>query len=222
MDIYMEFDLQKNIPKAVFPEGYVFKPIPREHGYLWENVMDKAYGNENIVGDAYGNYTAGDFEYVMVDNYSYLPERVYVLFDEKGQPCATASAWSQPWIWGDDYGYVIFIGVIPSHRNRGLSKQMLFGICEIMKNRGHKSALLDVNSENLSAIKSYINAGFLPRLTSDPSLTPDKQVEIWSDVFTKLKIEPLEYSYEILMRADNPHPPRPFLLDLRESGHDVN
>ncbi|MCL2593275.1 MAG: GNAT family N-acetyltransferase [Defluviitaleaceae bacterium] len=221
MDVYMEYNLQKEIPKAVFPKGYVFKPIPREDGHIWESVMDKAYSNEKITNSPYGNYVAGDFEWVMVDNYSYLPERVFILFDEKGEPCGTATAWAQPWRWSEDYGYVIFVGVIPSHRGRGLSQQMLLSICETFKSRGHKSALLDVESEYLPAIKSYLNAGFLPCLTTDPRTTPKEQVEVWSDIFAKLKIEPLEYSYELVVGADNPHPPRPYLLDLRESGHDV-
>jgi ribosomal protein S18 acetylase RimI-like enzyme len=202
MDVYMEYDLQKPIPKAVFPTGYVFKPIPREHGHIWENVMDKAFGN----------YKAGDFESDMVDNYSYLPERVFVLFDDKEQPCGTASAWGQPWRWGDGYGYIIFVGVIPSHRSHGLSKQMLFSILETMKDRGEKFVLLDVESENLPAIKSYLNTGFLPRLTSND------ESKIWNDIFIKLKINPPEYSHEIIVRMDNPHPPRPYLLDMRENG----
>ena len=106
MDVYMEYNLHKHIPTPAFPTGYVFKHIPREHGCIWEEVMDKAFGG----------YTSGDFENVMVDNYNYLPERIFILFDETGQPCATASAMSQPWLWGEDYGFVIFIGVIPSHR----------------------------------------------------------------------------------------------------------
>ena len=140
----------------------------------------------------------------MVDNYSYLPERVFILFDEKGQPCGTASAWEQPWRWGEDYGYIIFIGVIPSHRGHGLSKQMVFSICETIKSRGQKSALLDVDNENLPAIKSYLNAGFLPRLTSH------EQAVIWDSIFTKLEMKPKEYSHEIIERMDNPHPIKTF------------
>ena len=205
MDVYMEYDLRNHIPEAVFPAGYVFRHIPREHGHIWENVMDKAFGN----------CPAGDFEYVMVENYGYLPERVLVLFDEKERPCATASAWSQPYKWGDDYGYIIFVGVVPSHRGHGLSKQMLFSLCKTIKNRGQNFALLDVDSENLPAINSYINTGFLPRLTSS------EQAKAWNDIFSKLHIKHIEYSHEIIRRMDNPHPPRPWLLDLRESGQDV-
>jgi ribosomal protein S18 acetylase RimI-like enzyme len=211
----MEYDLQKYIPQAVFPVGYIFKHIPREYGHLWENVMDKAYSNEKITDSPYGHYIAGDFENIIVDNYSYLPERVYLLFDDKEQPCGTASAWSQPWKWSNSYGYVIFVGVIPSHRGHGLSKQMLFSILETMKNRGEKYALLDVASEALPAIKSYLNTGFLPRLTSR------EQIEIWNDIFIKLKVNTPKYSHDILVSMDNPHPPRPYLLDMRENGYAV-
>ena len=45
MDVYMEYDLTKDIPKPCFPSGYVFNHITREQGHIWENVMDKAFGN---------------------------------------------------------------------------------------------------------------------------------------------------------------------------------
>ena len=205
MDVYMEYDLNNGIPSPVFPPGHVFRPIAREEGHIWENVMDQAFGN----------YYAGDFELVMVENYAYLPERVYVLFDEHGKPCGTASAWSQPYLWGNDYGYIIFVGLVPTLRNQGLSRQMIYNICQTIKDRGQRFALLNVDHENLAAIKSYLNAGFLPRLTDR------KQAKAWKRIFKKLKLKPVAYPVEILPRPEVPHPPRPWLLDLREMGHDV-
>ena len=110
MDVCMEYDLSNNIPEPAFPLGYVFRQITRQEGYIWENVMDQAFGN----------YHVGDFEMVIVENYAYLPERVYVLFDDQNKPCGTASAWSQPYLWGEDYGYIIFC-----RRNSSLSQSRL-------------------------------------------------------------------------------------------------
>ena len=205
MNVYMEMNLDNNIPTAVFPKGYDFKPITRDNGYIWEKVMD----------DAFGNYKAGDFEFVMVDNYAYLPERVYVLFDENKNPCGTASAWSQPWLWGEDSGYIIFVGVIPSHRGKGLATQMVLHLCQVIKKRGQHLVMLDVDSNNLPAIKSYINAGFLPHLTTV------EEKDIWNHIFMQLNIESLTYSLTIRPPMNNPHPDRPYLLDLRNQGCDV-
>jgi ribosomal protein S18 acetylase RimI-like enzyme len=201
----MERDLAGEIPAPVFPQGYEFRHIPREQGQLWESVMDQAFGN----------YQAGDFEFVMVQNYGYLPERVYILFDELDQSCATASAWSQPYLWGEEYGFVIFVGVIPALRNQGLAKQMLFSICDTIKKRGQRFALLNVDSKNLAAVKCYLNAGFLPRLISR------KQARVWKSILKKLNMKNVSYPGEILRRMDNPHPARPWLLDLREQGYEV-
>ncbi len=205
INVIMEINLNNDIPSAIFPLGYNFKNILKEQGYLWEKVMDAAFGD----------YQAGTFEYIMVDNYAYLPERVYILFDENQVPCGTASAWSQEWLWGEDVGFIIFVGVIPSHRGKGLGTQMVRHLCQVIKNRGQKVALLDVDSQNLSAIKSYLNAGLLPRLTEQ------NHMEVWKNIFTQLKIEPVPYSSEIRPPMDNPHPPRPYLLDLRDQGYDV-
>jgi ribosomal protein S18 acetylase RimI-like enzyme len=204
--IFMEYDYESiNLAKAIFPPGYAFRSILRSEGHIWENVMDKAFGD----------YEDGSFEYVMVDNYSYLPERVYVLFDEANVPCGTASAWEQPWCWGEDCGYIIFVGVIPSHRGRGLAAQMVRYLCEIIKDRGQNRVLLDVESDNYSAIKSYLNVGF------KPCLTEKEQVVVWENVFAALSMTPIEYSAQIRHREDNPHPPHPYLLELREQGCEV-
>jgi len=205
--VYMEYNFaSKNLRKGKFPTGYVFRSILREEGHFWEEVMDKAFGN----------YSAGDFEDVMVDNFSYLPERVYILFDEANVPCGTASAWLQPWIWGDDCGYIIFVGVIPSHCGKGLGTEMVQHLNHVIKNRGQEKVLLDVVSDNYSAIKSYLNVGFKPLLTDK------SQVAIWEEVFAQLSMTPVEFSAEIRIKKDNPHPPRPYLLDLREQGYMVS
>ncbi len=206
--VFMEYDNSTgtdDFSKTDFPNGYIFRSISREEGYLWEYVMDEAFGD----------YKAGTFEFVMVENYSYLPERVYILFDEKHVPCGTASAWEQPWHWGKDCGFIIFVGVIPSHRSKGLGTQMVRYLCEVIKKRGQQSVLLDVDSDNYSAIKSYTNAGF------KPSLTDKKQDKIWKKIFEQLCITPMDYSTEVRTYCDNPHPPHPYLFELRGQGFDV-
>lgn len=202
--------MEKNVTQGeqtakALPAGYTFRSIAREEGYLWEKVMDAAFGD----------YQAGAFEHVMVDNYSYLPERVHVLFDEAGTPCGTATAWSQPWRWGENEGFIIFVGVIPTHRGKGLGTSMVLQLCDVIALRGQQTALLDVDSSNLPAIKSYLNAGFRPRLTA----ANEKQK--WSEIVQHLHVEPAAYNTGLRPPMDNPHPPRPYLLDLRAQGHTV-
>lgn len=205
IDVYMEINLDDNISSGVFPSGYIFRCISREEGHLWETVMNEAFGN----------YPAGAFEYVMVNNYAYLPERVYVLFDERKMPCGTASAWSQQHLWGEDAGHIIFVGIIPSHRGKGLATQMVLHLFEVIKSRGQKSVLLETDIDNLPAIKSYLHAGFLPHLIAYD------HINIWNNIFTQLTIKPVLYSLEIRSPMNNPHPNRPYLLDLREKGYEV-
>jgi GNAT superfamily N-acetyltransferase len=204
--VFMAYNLSsKNLKEVQFPNGYIFRSISREEGHLWEEVMDKAFGN----------FKAGDFEVIMVDNFSYLPERIYILFDEEKKPSGTATAWSQPWIWGEACGFVIFVGVIPTHRGRGLGTQMVKHLNNVIKSRGQENVLLDVDCDNYSAIKSYLNVGFKPLLTDE------NQVVIWEDIFAQLSMIPVEFSTEIKMKKDSPHPPHPYLLELREQGYDV-
>ncbi|AZN39312.1 GNAT family N-acetyltransferase [Paenibacillus albus] len=206
MDMTLEKNVTLNAQSAAdFPAGYTFRSITREEGDLWEKVMDAAFGD----------YQAGTFEQVMVDNYSYLPERVHVLFDETSTPCGTATAWSQPWRWGENEGFIIFVGVIPSHRGHGLGTSMVLQLCDVIAHRGEQAVLLNVDSDNLPAIKSYLNAGFLPRLTAPG------EAQKWSEIFQQLNVEPATYNTELRPPMDNPHPPRPYLLELRAQGLNV-
>ena len=127
---------------------------------------------------------------------------------------------------------LFFVGVIPAYRNQGLLRQMLYSICQAIQDRGQRVALLSVESKNLAAIKSYLNAGFLPRLVSaDKRISkkhnlshveaPAKQAREWKRIFKKLKMKPIAYSSDALHRMDYPHPLRPWLLDLREQGYEV-
>jgi len=163
-DLYMERFMSIPVPALNLPEGSSIRNVTEKDGYLWEYVMDASFGN----------YEPGDFRYVMVNNHDYEDDRVFIMFDKNGKPVATSSSWRQHYRWNNnDIGYVIFVGVIPEYRGKRLAQQMVNYILHDLKKNGFQTLLLDVKEDNLSAIKTYINCGFRPRIAMS------QHVEAW-------------------------------------------
>lgn len=199
-DLYMERTMSVPIPEVSLPVGFAIRNVTEEDGYLWEQVMDKAFGN----------YEPGDFRYIMVHNHDYEEDRVFVMFDADGKPVATASSWRQHYRWGDNgVGYVIFVGVVPEYRGHSLAQQMVNFILHDFKRKGFHTALLNVEENNLPAIKTYTNCGFKPCIISP------EHIDAWSEQFQKLKLAVPEYNKGCRLCLDVPHPAPPYPYALR-------
>ena len=195
----MEKSPLSNLPAVRLPHGYRIRPIAVEEGYLWEQVMDQSYGN----------YEAGTFQKIMMENYDYDPERVRMMFDENGRPCATATSWRQHHRWGPGIGYVLFVGVAKSYQGRGLGSQITLHVLQDFVKHGFHSAILETDDYRLPALKTYLNLGFLPRIVHP------QQYEQWSAIFTALSMDPISYPRAIRPPIDAPHPARPWPYELK-------
>lgn len=160
---------------------------------------------------AFGNYEPGDFQKVMVENYDYDPSRVFIMFNATGEPCATASAWRQHYRWGEGVGYVLFVGVIPPQRGRGLGYQMVLYILHEFVRCSLTSAVLETDDANLPAIKTYLKLGFLPRLVHE------NQIARWQQIFAACRLAPLPLPTTCRPPQNAPHPSPPFPYALKEA-----
>ncbi|RPJ45307.1 MAG: GNAT family N-acetyltransferase [Chloroflexi bacterium] len=196
--ICMEKSLDAPLPPVVLPPGYTIRSIRVDEGALWEQVMDKSYGG----------YGPGDFQKVMVENYDFDPSRVFLMFDESGEPCATATSWRQHYRWGPGIGYVLFVGVASAYWGRGLGYMMTLHILHDFVEHGLNPAILETNEPNLPALKTYLNLGFRPRL-----LAP-YHTDRWEMIFAALKMEPGDYPRDIRPPVDATHHPRPYPYEV--------
>jgi mycothiol synthase len=200
----MEHPMDGPLPPLVLPPGYSIRAIAREEGHVWEKVMDEAFGMYN------DHYEPGSFEYVMAENHDYHPSRVFILFDEIGCPCATASSWRQHWRWGKGVGYVLFVGVSQSHQGRRLGSLMTLYLLHNFAANHLKPAILNTDDGFLPAIKTYLKLGFKPRIVHE------NQFARWQQIFERLGTAPIEYSREIRPPLGIPYPagPTPYQLGL--------
>lgn len=188
------------LPAFPLPPGYTIRPLEWDpentsEARLWEQVMESSYAEP---------YAPGDFFRIMVMNHDYWPGRVFLMFDEHGQACATATSWRRHYLWGKGIGYLLFVGVAKPWQGRGLAKPMTLRILWDFIDKGLHTAILDTEDWRLAALKTYLGLGFTPRIVHE------NQFERWEKIFKALKMEPVAYSREIRPPKDAPHPPRPY------------
>lgn len=70
---------------------------------------------------------------------------------------AKLACWNQNLAPGGEFAR---IAVLPEYQNRGLARQMVRFVMEVLKKRGYKSIHFLVNRHNLKAIRSYAAFGF--------------------------------------------------------------
>jgi mycothiol synthase len=187
-----------DLPEVILPPGYSIRPIAIEEGYLWEQVMDQSFGD----------YGPGTFQEIMVENYDYDPERVRIMFDENGRPCATGTSWRRHYRWGTGIGYVLFIGVVKSYQRRGLGYQIVLHVLHDFVKHGFECAIVEPDN-NIPALKTYLKLGFIPRIVHP------QQYEQWDSIFAALSMEPICFPREIRPPTKTPHPPQPWPYELK-------
>jgi GNAT superfamily N-acetyltransferase len=199
--------IDETLPHIKLSQGYSIVSINEDNAHLWEKVMDESFGN----------HPPGTFRYVMVANNGFEVDRVFVMLDENINPVATSS----PWDYGMDNWYrktypeVAFVGVVPSSQGKGLGAVMVIHSLHELKKRRYTHAHLGIggtdNGENYSAIKTYINCGFIPYIDEDC------QVDAWKKVYNYLSLPVPEFYYEKSEHphVEMPHPQRPWPYQVR-------
>lgn len=91
-----------------------------------------------------------------------LPDRMFFIETDAGEPAASISAWwerdrNNP----DDRGRIHWVVVHPAHQRRGLTKPMMTLAMQRLA-RSHRAAMLGTHAVRPYAIKVYLDFGFLP------------------------------------------------------------
>ena len=211
--INMVYPLDK-IPLYTLPSGYKIVVITEENAELWESVMDKTY-------DGY-DFLSGTFRFVMVANHYYDENRVFALLNDEGFPIAVASAWSAGEKWDiEDMGEVTHVCVRSEFQGNRFGRLVVYNALQELKRRGYRTAHLGVLFNNYSAIKTYINCGFIP-IIEEP-----EDYDIWINNYRYLST-PLpksgfkklsEYTVHSIfshVNVEYAHPPRPWPNQIRQ------
>ncbi len=109
------------------------------------------------------------------------------VLDPNGKRVATITACATE---DDSEGLIHMVGALPESRGLGLGHCIITKACAMVEERGYKSAMLTTNDFRLPAVKTYLDAGFLPVLWEDPE---SNMTERWDKVLADLNYPKVEY-----------------------------
>ncbi len=147
------------------PEGITLRTHREGDDELWENLIEKSFGNR------YG------FEGCMRKFPGYRPEHCFYLTRD-GKDIAVAAAVENRDFPGE--GWLHFVGVDPEARGLGLAKKVVLAVLVSFYLRGFKTVILSTDDFRLSAIKTYLDLGFTPVMSHESH--PAR----WDEVLKKL------------------------------------
>ncbi len=147
----------KNIPQYPLPDGYrmrLYRPGDKDTWVRLQRVSDSRPNAGEIFERAFGA------------DVSALEQRCYFLTAPDGCDVGTITAWYERNYHRRRWGLIHWVAIVPEHRRKGLSKPMMTIAMNRLGALGHRRALLRTETSRIPAIKTYLDFGFVPDMTS--------------------------------------------------------
>ena len=146
---------ENELPEMTLPEGYSFSHFRESN-----RQMDIADWNESIrTWDESDISDEERFKKEIYDFTDIVPEEDVWFLDYNGEHVGTATSF----IWSNTgIGDMHWVGIKQDFRGKGLAKYLSYIVQKTLKERGAKIVSLTTNEWRVSAVKSYLSAGFLP------------------------------------------------------------
>ena len=118
-----------------------------------------------------------------------MDKDIHFVVNANGERVATITLITQ----SDGIGYVHMVQAMDSERGKGLGHAMANLAIAVFRERGLEEAILTTEDWRLPAIKTYLDAGFLPVIYETPEHDMEKR---WDEVLKQLKYGAVEYILE--------------------------
>ena len=177
MEDLLKMGLQdlENLPPLQCPNGYHIRTYQKGDEAHWARIMDIAFVDQGR--------TAQDTYTHVINQPNFDPDGFCFVVHE-GVPIGTACAWTRS-LRSKTIGYIDMLAVLPEHRGYKLGKWLTVSVLYYFKARGVAYVMLDTDDFRLSAIKNYLNLGFVPVAAGE------NHDERWRDIFQKLGLPPI-------------------------------
>ncbi len=172
------------------PDGYGFEAYTENEAQVSDWLAICRHGLLPDTPPASGVYR--DWFVDTIEHYPDLsPTRdLFFVTDPTGARVATSAAV----LHGGGEGYIHMVAALPACRGLGIGHAMLAQALSELSARGATHMTLTTDDFRLSAIKTYLDAGFRPVLWQDPA--SDMRAR-WDTVIAALGYPPIEYIDEI-------------------------
>ncbi|MGP8329948.1 MAG: GNAT family N-acetyltransferase [Methanosarcinaceae archaeon] len=93
-----------------------------------------------------------------------LAQRQCFLLDAKGKALGTATAWFDNDYYGQPFGRIHWVAIIPEMQGKGLAKPLMTTVCTRLSELGHERVYLATSTARIPAINLYLKFGFRPEI----------------------------------------------------------
>ncbi len=154
----------REIPAAPFPEGFGIRSFRRGEEGLWLDIERDAERSFAIDDDLFLQELGSDFPAA--------ERRCFFVVDSRGVAVGTISAWYSLSFRGENYGRIHWVATRPAYQGRGLGRAALGHTLRVLA-QWHEKAWLRTSGERKTAIKMYLDFGFVPKLDDE------RDREVW-------------------------------------------
>ncbi|MGP6207136.1 ribosomal protein S18-alanine N-acetyltransferase [Cuniculiplasma sp. SKW3] len=112
---------------------------------------------KNLVNLEKRSFPVGPYDYNMLKVSYKLSKGMSIVMEESGKIIGYAMGIGMNETDCD----VESIAIDPEYQGKGLGRELLQALEDIMRSRGYKRSVLEVRDKNLSAIKLYLSAGYI-------------------------------------------------------------
>jgi GNAT superfamily N-acetyltransferase len=143
----------RGIPAAPVPDGIHVRPLRDGEGAVWMDVIRRS--------ETFGTIRDGLYEREFGFDREGARRRVYVATGADGAAVATVGAWYGT---GDfaGWGRIHWIYIVPAWQGRGLGRALLSFALRCLAELGHDRAYLTTSTGRRTALRLYLNYGFVP------------------------------------------------------------
>ncbi|MCQ2462352.1 MAG: GNAT family N-acetyltransferase [Clostridia bacterium] len=140
------------IKQLTLPEGYSFSHFdPSKDIHEWHNCILNGLCDGITDEQAYQNE--------IINFHDIVPEEDIWFLDYKGEHIGTVTGFV---FKETNIGDMHMVGIRTDFRGKGLAKYLSYQVLTSLKNRNVKFVSLTTGEARVSALKSYLTAGFLP------------------------------------------------------------
>lgn len=140
------------INDRTLPNGYMFRTYIDGDANGWIDVCSEGLGTEQ--------WSSEDFNKDILQKEGVHPEGIFLIVDEKDEILGTATGI----IMQNGLGYVHMVSISPKCRGFGMARPLNAVVLDYLVRNNCKEVMLTTDDLRISAIKSYLNAGFKPVL----------------------------------------------------------
>ena len=171
------------VKERVLPDGFAFKPFDGSEREIDEWVRLCNFGlMEGSTRETFFE-TVGNFPNVVAER------DCFFVLDDNGNYIASSTAVATP----EGVGLVHMVASDPNVRGKGIGHAMLARTLSMLEERGMRIIELRTDDWRLAAVKTYLDAGFLPVLLNDPE---SDHAARWDKVRADLSYREVEYVTE--------------------------